>query len=263
MIECIRNTARKTLTNADHICHMSDAKLTDAEHQNGGISMYEMNIVKVLSSLPADDGNFKSALVEASTNQLEIAIQMMEEKGGHNKTRLNACRKALKKKEKANLNKEYKVVYDRKGYTIEVGQNGWIPDKEIAEKILKKKQGQSLYRDKKLYLEERDAKSVPTACQKYNGKRVLNEDLMYFDALEIGDLVEDVIIENGRNTLPPACDRSDCIQFGEAYSTRIDDDGKWKTTYLTFKKVTDGIWEFCGDCFRGENAQTGERPAVI
>lgn len=225
--------------------------------------MYEMNIVKVLSSLPADDGNFKSALVEASTNQLEIAIQMMEEKGGHNKTRLNACTKALKKKVKANLNKEYKVVYDRKGYTIEAGQNGWIPDKEVAEKILKKKQGQSLYRDNKLYLEERDAKSVPAACQKYNGKRVYNEDLMYFDALEIGDLVEEVIIENGRNTLPPACDRSDCMQFGEAYSTRIDDDGKWKTTYLTFKKVTDGIWEFCGDCFRGENTQTGERPAVI
>lgn len=180
--------------------------------------MIEMNVVKILSSLPADDGNFKSALKGATENQLHLAIQRMEETGGQNKTRLNACRKALKKRGSQSP-KEYRVVYDRKGYTIEAGQNGWIPDKEIAEKVLKKKQGQSLYRDDKLYLEERDAKRVPAACREYNGKRVFNEDLMYFDALEIGDLVEEVIIENGRNTLPPACDRSDCVQFGGAYST--------------------------------------------
>lgn len=30
---------------------------------------------------------------------------------------------------------EYKVVYDLNGQAIEVGQNGWIPDKEIADKF--------------------------------------------------------------------------------------------------------------------------------
>lgn len=34
---------------------------------------------------------------------------------------------------------EYKVVYDLNGQAIEVDQNGWIPDKEIADKILKKR----------------------------------------------------------------------------------------------------------------------------
>ena len=86
---------------------------------------------------------------------------------------------------------------------------------------------------------------------------------MYFDSLTIGDLIEGDVIENSRNTLPPTCDRSDCMQIGEPYSTRIDESGKWKTTFLTFKKISDEIWEFCGDCFIGENIQTGKRQDVI
>lgn len=164
---------------------------------------------------------------------------------------------------KEKISEKYKVVYDLNGQPIEAGQNGWIPDKEIAEKILKKKQKQSLYRNDKLYLAKRNAKGIPVSCRRYNGKRIFNEDMMYFDALTIGDLVEGDVIENSRNTLPPACDRSDCMQIGEPYSTRIDESGKWKTTFLTFKEISDKIWEFCGDCFIGENIQTGKRPDVI
>jgi len=60
--------------------------------------MYNHDIVKSLSTLPADDGNFKSALSGATANQLVLAIQIMEENGRQNKTRIAACKKALKRR---------------------------------------------------------------------------------------------------------------------------------------------------------------------
>lgn len=57
--------------------------------------------------------------------------------------------------------------------------------------------------------------------------------------------------------LPPACTRSDCSQIGEPVSHRIAENGFEKPTYATFKKVEAGIWEYCGDCFRGENVCSG------
>ena len=57
--------------------------------------------------------------------------------------------------------------------------------------------------------------------------------------------------------LPPACTRSDCSQIGEPVSHRIAENGFEKPTYATFKKVEAGIWEYCGDCFLGENVCSG------
>lgn len=52
--------------------------------------------------------------------------------------------------------------------------------------------------------------------------------------------------------------KADCLQIGEPCSSRIDENGEGRTTYSTFKKVNDGIWEYCGDCFRGENYMHGK-----
>lgn len=62
------------------------------------------NYVKALSSLPTDDGNFKSALSNAGDTQIRLAIQEMETNGRQNKTRIKACerelvRRASKRKE--------------------------------------------------------------------------------------------------------------------------------------------------------------------
>lgn len=46
--------------------------------------------------------------------------------------------------------------------------------------------------------------------------------------------------------------------YNKGCSSRIDENGKGRTTYSTFKKVDDGIWEYCGDCFRGENYMHGK-----
>lgn len=156
--------------------------------------------------------------------------------------------------------KEYRVVYNNKGYTIEAGQNGWIPSKEIAEKILLHQQNKFYFRNTILYLEERE-RTEPLDkkdCRFYEGKIVYNEDWLYFDALEIGDYVEEEVVDNFMDMLPPACMSSDCFQIGEPASSKIDDDGNYRNTYATFKRVAKDIWEYCGNCFRGENVERGK-----
>lgn len=90
-------------------------------------------------------------------------------------------------------------------------------------------------------------------CRILNGRKVLNRDWMYCDALMAGDLVENDVVDDFMNCLPPACYRSDCAQLGEAHSTEKDHTGKYRSTYLTFKRFDKETWEFCGYCFRGEN----------
>lgn len=157
--------------------------------------------------------------------------------------------------------KEYRVVYNHNGYIIEAGQNRWIPSKEIAEKVLRYQQNRHYFRDTKLYLEEREMEN-PTdkaPCTFYDDKIVYNQDWLYFDALEIGDYVEEEVVDNFMDMLPPACWRSDCAQIGEAASHMLDErDGKCKATYATFKRIAKDTWEYCGDCFRGENVQRGK-----
>jgi len=81
--------------------------------------------------------------------------------------------------------------------------------------------------------------------------------------MKIGDLVEEEIVDHFMNVLPPACMRSDCSQLGEPYSHREDETtGKYRATYMTFKKVEEGIWQYCGHCFRGENIERGKEPVL-
>lgn len=101
----------------------------------------------------------------------------------------------------------------------------------------------------------------------YNGKEVFTQDTFSYEDIEIGDYVEQAVVDDAMNMLPPACMRSSCSQVGEPYSHRQDPDtGKWRVTYATFKRVTsgnDGIWEYCGHCFCGENEERGKDPVYI
>lgn len=101
----------------------------------------------------------------------------------------------------------------------------------------------------------------------YNGKEVFTQDTFSYEDIEIGDYVEQAVVDDAMNMLPPACMRSSCSQVGEPYSHRQDPDtGKWRATYATFKRVTsgnDGIWEYCGHCFFGENEERGKDPVYI
>lgn len=96
-------------------------------------------------------------------------------------------------------------------------------------------------------------------CRQYNGKKVYNESWYYGpDALEVGDLVEEKIVDEAMNMLPPACMRGDCSQVGEPANHMYDNvSEKMRPVYTTFKRVAEDTWEYCGSCFRGENIQRG------
>lgn len=59
-----------------------------------------MNVINSLVSLPATDLNFTADLKSATSNQIRIAIETMERNGGKNKTRVAACKRELKRRDR-------------------------------------------------------------------------------------------------------------------------------------------------------------------
>ena len=113
-----------------------------------------------------------------------------------------------------------------------------------------------------------ETENLPAEGQKsLNGKPVLTEDTFDYATARVGDYVEQAVVDNAMNCLPPACMTSQCSQMGEPYAHREDPEtGKWRPTFATFKRVTggpDGIWQYCGLCFRGENVERGGVPAAL
>lgn len=95
-------------------------------------------------------------------------------------------------------------------------------------------------------------------------ERIFTQRDFTFSGLMVGDLVTEDVVNDLMDCLPPACMRSDCSQLGEPYSHREDPKtGKWRATYATFKRVRNGVWAYCGHCFRGENVERGEDPVYV
>lgn len=63
-----------------------------------------LDTVHCLSSLPASDGNFLSALSRATDAEISHAICYMESSGGQHKGRITACKRELRKRMKARNN---------------------------------------------------------------------------------------------------------------------------------------------------------------
>lgn len=157
----------------------------------------------------------------------------------------------------------YKVVYDYKGHQLSAGNSYIFPDRQLAENYKKYYQSRPLF-DNELYIVETIYKGELKPCCMHNGKRVYNMDWwVTLDAFAIGDYVEEKIVDDLMDSLWPACMRSDCMQLGEPHSSRIDENGKVRDTYCTFKKVAEGIYEYCGDCFRGENVKRGKELSYV
>lgn len=157
--------------------------------------------------------------------------------------------------------KEYRVVYKNGNYVLELGQNGWLPTKEIAERIKKHKLSDPWNKNTKAYIEERENPNPKDRkpCRTHEGKTVYNQDWLWMDALLVGDYVEEEVVDNFMNMLPPTCMRSDCCQVGEAHSHKVDEKtGKTRATYATFKRVDNETWEYCGYCFMSENIERGK-----
>ncbi len=89
----------------------------------------------------------------------------------------------------------------------------------------------------------------------FNGKTVHDkksvwDDLKGWDNVKVGTLLAQDIADDFQNDMPPACDRTDCLQHGEPYSCN-----EYGMTYRTLKKVADGVWEYCGACNKGRNVR--------
>lgn len=96
-------------------------------------------------------------------------------------------------------------------------------------------------------------------------KEVFTKDTFDFNKAKIGDLVDSDFVSGMMDLLPPACMSLRCAQVGEPYSHREDpENGKLRPTFSTFKCIdgnwNKGLWEYCGNCFRGETVERGKDP---
>lgn len=160
--------------------------------------------------------------------------------------------------------KGYQVVYYNNGYRLTAGNPQTFPTLKAAE-TYKKHYESYPWMDHELLIEEVEYEGVPLSeSQSYNGKEVIDKEHYFgLDACEIGDYFTEDMVNDFMDMLPPACWRSDCAQIGEPSSYRIDENGNTHATYPTFKKVAKNVWEYCGECFRGENIQNGENITFV
>ena len=62
--------------------------------------MIHTDPVHALTSLPANDLNFVSCLKSATNLQIEMALEVMRNRDGKDKGRINACERELKQRVK-------------------------------------------------------------------------------------------------------------------------------------------------------------------
>ncbi len=73
----------------------------------------------------------------------------------------------------------------------------------------------------------------------------------------VGDLVDESLVDEALNMLPPITMRGDCVQPGGAHSHEVDSKtGRIRGTYRTFRRIQKNVWMYCGHCFAGENIET-------
>lgn len=71
--------------------------------------------------------------------------------------------------------------------------------------------------------------------------------------LRVGDIVDEKMYTHFLNVLPPQAFGCEFLQVGGACDTIKDEDGKLRSTYLTFTKARDRDgWVFMGECFNRE-----------
>ena len=66
----------------------------------GGGMMIHTDMVHTLTSLPATDLNFVSCLKGATDLQIEMALEVMRNRDGKDESRVSACERELKRRNK-------------------------------------------------------------------------------------------------------------------------------------------------------------------
>lgn len=120
--------------------------------------------------------------------------------------------------------KGYEVVRYNNGYRLSVGNSQVFPIRKAAETYKRNYESYPWFKDDAI-IEEVEYEGVP---------------------------MEDFI-----NMLSSAWMAYDCVWIGEPSTDRMDEDQIVQATYDTFQKIDDGIWEYRGDCFKGERFRHG------
>lgn len=139
--------------------------------------------------------------------------------------------------------------YHKNGTFLSCGNPQVFPTYKAA--LGQKKHYENLpWFDEEVVIIEDTYEGVPLSEPRiYNGKEVIDKEHYFgLDCCEIGDYFTSEMIQDFMDMLPPACYRSDCSQIGEP-ANHVNG----KVTYATFKQIAEDVWEYCGDCFRGEN----------
>ena len=158
----------------------------------------------------------------------------------------------------------YEVVYYINNNRLSAGNPQIFPIRQAAESYKKHYESYPWMRHE-LFIEEVEYEGVPLKeSRTYNGQEVIDREHFFgFDSCEIGSYFTEDLVSEFMNLLPPVCMRSDCFQIGEPESCRMDKDGIYRCTYATFKRIAEGIWEYCGDCFIGENMRNGKEAVYV
>lgn len=159
----------------------------------------------------------------------------------------------------------WKVVYDYNGYQLPAGNPIIFPDLELAKNYMNYYARYPWMKNKPYIIESTYEGKTLSKCKLHNGKSIYNYDwFITFDAFKSGDYVCEEIADNVLNALPPRYWSGSLIQCGEPTTSREDEKtGKMRNTYLTLKKIADGIWEYCGDCFVGETEMRGKEMQYV
>lgn len=100
---------------------------------------------------------------------------------------------------------------------------------------------------------------------KYNDKKKTLDEWSESGALDfdsyvgLGDEVDEAIVDNFLELLPPACHTSHLMQMGEPNDHLPDEKGNFLPTFMTFEKV-DGKWYYRGYCFHCETRNRKHMP---
>ena len=102
----------------------------------------------------------------------------------------------------------------------------------------------------------------------YNGKEVKTSETWKWADAKVGDYADAEFVMDMLECVPPASMRKNCAQCGEPQRRRVNPDtGKSQNTYDTFKciegNLSSGVWEYCGDCFKGENTMRGDNVPMV
>lgn len=84
----------------------------------------------------------------------------------------------------------------------------------------------------------------------------------YEDYCKPGDIVDEESYDYFLNILPPLTMRRGYFQVGEPHSTRIDDKGTYRETWMTFKHDGERYY-YMGNCFAGEEIERGKEIPIV